>query len=98
MSTRSSISLLLLSSFLFVTVELHADWSSDWKQTVAAAKKEERLNLYIGPARRIQKGLPRDQDRLGQRHRGSTRHQDSGGNSRRENHRGHIQRRAQLEL
>ena len=48
MKTRVAINLLFLLSFIFLTVDLHADWSSDWKQTVAAAKKEGRLNLYVG--------------------------------------------------
>ena len=48
MKTRVGINLLFLLSFIFLTVDLHADWSSDWKQTVAAAKKEGRLNLYVG--------------------------------------------------
>src|SRR5918996_592285 len=28
--------------------ESHADWKADWEKTVAAAKKEGRLNLYVG--------------------------------------------------
>ena len=46
--TRISIHLLFLLSVIFLTADLRADWSSDWKQTVAAAKKEGRLNLYVG--------------------------------------------------
>jgi iron(III) transport system substrate-binding protein len=38
----------LLLAVLFLTADLRADWSTDWKQTVAAAKKEGRLNLYVG--------------------------------------------------
>jgi len=48
MKTRVAINLLVLLSVIFLTVDLRADWSSDWKQTVAAAKKEARLNLYVG--------------------------------------------------
>ncbi len=48
MKTRVAINLLFLFSVIFLTPDLHADWSSDWKQTVAAAKKEGRLNLYVG--------------------------------------------------
>jgi iron(III) transport system substrate-binding protein len=48
MNTRSSINLLLLFSLIFLPVELRADWSGDWKQIIAAAKKEGRLNLYVG--------------------------------------------------
>src|ERR1041384_667338 len=29
-------------------VAAHADWKADWEKTVAAAKKEGRVNLYIG--------------------------------------------------
>src|SRR6476660_9771557 len=47
MKTRIAINLFLLP-VIFWTANLHADWSSDWKQTVAAAKKEGRLNLYVG--------------------------------------------------
>ena len=103
MKTRIAINLFLLP-VIFWTANLHADWKSDWEQTVAAAKKEGRLNLYVGRYGQaalldeFKKGLPGDQNLLGQRHRRSARHQDSGGSSRRENHRGHLQRRAQLEL
>ena len=48
MKTRIAINLLFLLSVIFLTADLHADWNSDWKQTVAAAKKEGRLNLYVG--------------------------------------------------
>ena len=48
MKTRVAIHLLFLLSVIFLTADLRADWSSDWKQTVAAAKKEGRLNLYVG--------------------------------------------------
>ena len=47
MKTRIAINLFLLS-VIFLTANLHADWKSDWEQTVAAAKQEGRLNLYVG--------------------------------------------------
>jgi len=47
MKIRIAFRLLLLLSLILLTADLHA-WSSDWKQTVAAAKKEGRLNLYVG--------------------------------------------------
>jgi iron(III) transport system substrate-binding protein len=34
--------------FLLVFVEAKADWKSDWERTVEAARKEGRLNLYVG--------------------------------------------------
>jgi len=48
MNYRISINMLFLVSLIFSTADLRADWSSDWKQTVAGAKKEGRLNLYVG--------------------------------------------------
>src|SRR2546423_1420958 len=48
MKGRIAFKFVLLLSLVFLTADLHADWSSDWKQTVAAAKKEGRLNLYVG--------------------------------------------------
>ena len=48
MKTRVAINLLFLLSVIFLPADLRADWSSDWMQTVAAAKKEGRLNLYVG--------------------------------------------------
>src|SRR4030095_17039223 len=48
MKTRVAIHLLFLLSVIFLTADLRADWSSDWKQTVAAAKQEGRLHLYSG--------------------------------------------------
>ena len=104
MKTRVAIHLLFLLSVIFLTADLRADWSSDWKQTVAAAKKEGRLNLYVGRYGQaalldeFKKDYPEIRDRLGQRHRRSARHQDRRGGARRENHRRHLQRRAQLEL
>jgi iron(III) transport system substrate-binding protein len=47
MKIRISVNLVFLLAVIFLT-DLRADWSSDWKQTVAAAKKEGRLNLYVG--------------------------------------------------
>jgi iron(III) transport system substrate-binding protein len=35
-------------SVLIFPLGLNADWKSDWEQTVSAAKKEGRLNLYVG--------------------------------------------------
>jgi iron(III) transport system substrate-binding protein len=48
MKTSIAINLLFLLPIIFRTANLHADWKSDWEQTVAAAKKEGRLNLYVG--------------------------------------------------
>ena len=48
MINRISINSLFLVSLIFLTTDARPDWSSDWKQTVAAAKKEGRLNLYVG--------------------------------------------------
>src|SRR5262245_25913890 len=39
---------LLLLAVIFWTANLYADWKADWEQTVAGAKKEGRLNLYVG--------------------------------------------------
>jgi hypothetical protein len=47
MKTRIAINLFLLA-VIFRTANLYADWKTDWEQTVAAAKKEGRLNLYVG--------------------------------------------------
>ena len=47
MKTRIAINLFLLA-VIFRTANLYADWKTDWEQTVAAAKKEARLNLYVG--------------------------------------------------
>jgi iron(III) transport system substrate-binding protein len=48
MKARVAINLLFLLSLIFLMADLRADWNSDWKQIVAAAKKEGRLNLYVG--------------------------------------------------
>jgi iron(III) transport system substrate-binding protein len=48
MKSRIAINLLFLLPVIFLTANLHADWKGDWEQTVAAAKKEGRLNLYVG--------------------------------------------------
>ena len=45
---KTRIAVLFLLPIIFWTANLHADWKSDWEQTVAAAKKEGRLNLYVG--------------------------------------------------
>src|SRR4029453_6434856 len=47
MKTRIAINLFLLA-VIFRTANLYADWKTDWEQTVAAAKKEGRLNPYVG--------------------------------------------------
>ena len=47
MKTRIAINL-LLAAIIFWTANLYADWKSDWEQIVTAAKKEGRLNLYVG--------------------------------------------------
>jgi len=33
---------------LFASTEVQADWKAEWEKTVAAAKKEGRLNFYVG--------------------------------------------------
>jgi len=43
-----ALELLGLLLVLMSPLGLNADWKSDWEQTVAAAKKEGRLNLYVG--------------------------------------------------
>src|SRR5256885_8048701 len=48
MKGRIAFKFVVLLSLMFLTADLHADWRSDWKQIVAAAKKEGRLNLYVG--------------------------------------------------
>jgi iron(III) transport system substrate-binding protein len=48
MKTRIAISFVFRLSLIFPIADLYADWNSDWKQTVAAAKKEGRLSLYVG--------------------------------------------------
>jgi iron(III) transport system substrate-binding protein len=47
---RNVIAINLLSVFflLILTVRLEADWKADWEKTVEGAKKEGRLNLYVG--------------------------------------------------
>src|SRR5262245_65498492 len=47
MKIRIALNLLLLG-VIFWTANLYADWKGDWEQTVAAAKKDGRLNLYVG--------------------------------------------------
>jgi iron(III) transport system substrate-binding protein len=39
---------LFLLAAIVRTANLYADWKIDWEQTVAAAKKEAQLNLYVG--------------------------------------------------
>jgi hypothetical protein len=104
MKTHISINLMFLLPVIFLTADLHADWSSDWKQTVAEAKKEGRLNLYVGRYGQaalldeFKKDYPEIQitsvngtgDQLATRIAAEAR---AG-----KNHRGHLQRRAQLEL
>ena len=48
MRTRISINLLVFILMIFLTADSRADWSSDWKHTVAVASKEGLLNLYVG--------------------------------------------------
>src|SRR6476659_5634553 len=48
MKIRISIDLLILLAVVCATTEVRADWKSDWEQTVAAARKEGRLSLYVG--------------------------------------------------
>ena len=47
MKIRIALNLLLLAVTLR-PANLYADWKADWEQTVAAASKEGRLNLYVG--------------------------------------------------
>jgi ABC-type Fe3+ transport system substrate-binding protein len=45
---RSSTFLAVLLLFSSVSLSARADWKSEWEKTIAAAKKEGRVNLYIG--------------------------------------------------
>src|SRR5215470_8957899 len=47
---RNVIAFNFLSLFLslILTVRLEADWKADWEKVVEGAKKEGRLNLYVG--------------------------------------------------
>jgi len=47
---KSGIAVNVLSLFFFVTLplRLEADWKGDWDKSVEAARKEGRLNLYVG--------------------------------------------------
>src|SRR5262249_10660402 len=47
MKIRIALNLFLLAVTLR-PANLYADWKADWGQTVAAANKEGRLNLYVG--------------------------------------------------
>ena len=40
--------LLVFVSFLIFASSVYADWKGDWDKSVQAAKKEGRLNLYVG--------------------------------------------------
>ena len=51
MKHRIAFNLLALLFVLTLTVPLEADWKSDWEKVVEAAKKEGRLNLYVGHRR-----------------------------------------------
>jgi hypothetical protein len=48
MKPRIAIELLVFIPAIFLTADLRADWSADWKQAVAAGNKEGLLNLYVG--------------------------------------------------
>ncbi len=47
---KNGIAINLLSLLLVLTLaaRLEADWKADWEKTVEGAKKEGRLNLYVG--------------------------------------------------
>src|SRR5215467_6214481 len=47
---RNVIAFNFLSLFLslILTVRLEADWKADWEKVVEGAKKEGRLDLYVG--------------------------------------------------
>jgi iron(III) transport system substrate-binding protein len=51
-ASRAAVSMMLLASLLFGKTVLAADtkpsWQTTWEQTVAGAKKEGRLNFYVG--------------------------------------------------
>ena len=48
MGNRTAIKLLAMVFVFVFNADLEADWKSDWEKTVEAAKKEGRLNLYVG--------------------------------------------------
>ena len=48
MRNKIAINLLALLFLLTPQVELRADWKSDWDKVIEAAKREGRLNLYVG--------------------------------------------------
>jgi iron(III) transport system substrate-binding protein len=48
MKTRIAVRLPALLFLFLLPMELKADWKSDWERVVDAAKKEGRLNLYVG--------------------------------------------------
>ena len=49
MMSKSFAITLLVSLFLSIMkTELQADWKGDWENVLEAAKKEGRLNLYVG--------------------------------------------------
>ena len=58
MKTRIAINLLFLLPIIFWTANLHADWKSDWEQTVAAAKKEGQPLSTGGGSISLIKGAP----------------------------------------
>lgn len=47
---KNSIAINLLAAFFVLTLKLplEADWKAEWEKTVEAAKKDGRLNLYVG--------------------------------------------------
>jgi iron(III) transport system substrate-binding protein len=48
MKNRIAVMFLPLLFVPILTTELEADWKSEWERVVEAAKKEGRLNLYVG--------------------------------------------------
>ena len=47
---KNSIAINLLAMFFVfaLNVPVEADWKAEWEKTIEAAKKEGRLNLYVG--------------------------------------------------
>src|ERR671922_1542527 len=48
MGKETAIKLLAMVFVFAFNADMEADWKSEWEKTVEAAKKEGRLNLYVG--------------------------------------------------
>ncbi len=48
MKTWIAVKLPALLFLFLLPMEVDADWKSEWERVVDAAKKEARLNLYVG--------------------------------------------------